>query len=243
MDKSEDQIELLIDKPKAVEVKRKLQCKYHRDTSDADFIDITMGNGRIIKRCVHCERVRQDNKKIYHQEWLHEKENLTDYYIRRSFVMGKGPKLKMQEYPDIMIEAKRAVLQLKRRADQLKEPIKNCRNHGDLFIEDVIKAGKTRAGTPQYKCRQCMSDFHARHYALHKADLLLKQQQYRNANPERVRTIKRKSHLKNQLKNQPTNQPQRLYNMQIRLQALERLAARYRIRDQYEENSNEQTDD
>jgi hypothetical protein len=219
MDRSEDQIEFL-DKIEDKQPKCKLRCKYHRYNIDTDFIDIKTRSGRIVKRCMYCERVRQDNKKIFHQEWLHEKENLTDYYIRRTFVVGKGPKLKMNEYPDIMVDAKRAVLKLKRHADKEKEPVKKCASHGSLYMEDVIKSGKTKAGTQLYKCRQCMSDFHAAHYALHKANVRLKQQHYRKANPERVRATRRKSRIK------CNPSPTRLYNMQLRIEALERLARR-----------------
>jgi hypothetical protein len=130
-----------------------------------------------------------ENKKERQEDWRREKENITDYYVRRTLVMGTKTPLPMQDYPQILIEAKRSVIKLKRAADKMNEPIKECAKHGKLYREDVIKAGKDRGGEIKYRCKKCMKELHERHYALHKTKVLLQHKKYKDANKEKVRQM------------------------------------------------------
>jgi hypothetical protein len=188
MDRTENQIEFLNLPDDDIEIKsNKLRCNLHPHTVEADFIEVKKKNGRVVIACRYCERFKLENKKITYQAWKDEKENLTDYYIRRLFVLGKGHKLHMLEYPKELVDAKRAVLQLKRYQEDLKKVLKTCEIHGKLYSKDLIKSGKTPAGTQQYKCKECMKILHRNHFQKNKEKVCLKTKLYRINNPDKVK--------------------------------------------------------
>lgn len=172
-------------------------CTFHRYANrEEDFIEVTVKKiGKKLIRCRYCEREKHENKKIRTMEWKNEKENVTDYYVRRVLSSGKnGVKGKI---PEELVQATQAVIKLKNLKEKMDEPLKTCAKHGKLYKEDVIKAGKSQwTSEQQWKCRQCMKEMHARHYELNKLKVKLKHQQYRQKNPEKVKDSKRKSKLK-----------------------------------------------
>lgn len=173
-------------------------CPFHRWITEAQLVDILIKKtGEIVKKCLHCEKYKLENKKIRQEDWKKEKENLTDYYIRRTFVAGQKYSIPMHEYPDSLVEAKRASLLLKRKTKKLMEPIKKCIHHGKLYIKDIIKSGISKSGAQQYKCKHCMQEMHKKHYELNKLKIRLTHQKYRAENKEKVKETKRKSRLKN----------------------------------------------
>lgn len=178
-------------------------CRFHRwANTPEDFMDVILKKSqRIVNRCRYCEREKLENRIIQKQEWETEKQNLTDYYIRQTFVRGAKNPLPMKDYPQELIDAKRAVIKLKREAKRLNEPLKTCCHHGKLYIEDVIKSGKSKAGAQRYKCKKCMQELHHRHYELNKIQIKNKHKKYREENRERCAQVKRDSRLRNKIKN------------------------------------------
>lgn len=76
-------------------------------------------------------------------------------------------------------------------------PLKKCLKHGDLFLPDLIKSGKSRwTGGQLYKCRQCMRIFHKTHYLANREKILSAHDKYRQENTEKYREIKNKSKRK-----------------------------------------------
>jgi len=176
-------------------------CKHHGYAKEEDLVDVTIKKtGKIVKRCKFCERDKFENKKVYTEDWKREKESLSDYYVRRTLVHGTKNALPMQDYPEILVEAKRAVIKLKRQTEIIKQPIKECSKHGKLYREDVIKAGKERSGNQKYKCKKCMKELHAKHYELHKVKVKLAHEQYKNKNKTQVAKSKAESYKKNKHK-------------------------------------------
>jgi hypothetical protein len=172
-------------------------CSWHKWVREEDLILVITKTGKEYLRCFHCERRKQENKQINHQEWLRHKEDISDYYVRWILSKeGKGKKLKMYEYPQSLVDAKRAVIQLKRLKKKMEEPLKKCVHHGDLYQEDVIKSGKKKNGDQIYKCKHCMADFHKSHYELNKIKVKMAQAVYRENNKEKYLEIKRKSFKK-----------------------------------------------
>jgi hypothetical protein len=177
---------------------KKIWCVYHPFIKESDLVDFYVRKtGQMIKKCRICIEKKEERRKKRQTDWQYEKDNLTDYYILRTFVAGNKYALPMSDYPKELINAKRASLLLKRETNRLDEPIKKCAYHGKLYEEDVVKAGKTKAGTTKYRCKKCLSDSHKKHYELHRLNIRLKQQQYKNENREKVKEIKRKWRLDN----------------------------------------------
>lgn len=188
-----EQNELELEAGGIARAKRSLMvCKLHPHAREADLIEVTRRNGHKVKACRYCERYKFDNKKLNRQVWIEEKENLTDYYIRRLFVMGKGTKLDMQEYPKELVEAKRAVLKLKRAETDVNKTMKVCSKHGNLKMEHLIKAGKNKSGKQQYKCKPCLKEFQRNHYQLNKLAYAVKTKEWRANNIERKKELDRK---------------------------------------------------
>lgn len=175
---------------------RQNSCRTHRWANrQEDFIEVTIRKtGKKIIRCRYCEHEKIEQKKIRTVEWQKEKDDLTDYYVRKTLTTGKNA-IRGQPVPEVLIEAQRAVIQLKRLKEKMDEPLKTCNAHGKLFQEDVIKAGNYKSGNPRWRCRKCMKDMHAKHYELHKAKVLIAHANYRKENPETVKQSKRKSWL------------------------------------------------
>jgi hypothetical protein len=171
-------------------------CKYHKHATEEHLIDVFVkSSGRKVKRCFFCEVDKQDQRKIRSIDWKNEKENVTDKYVKHSLRVGKNG-LKTKNIPEVLIEAKRAVIQLKQLTDKLNEPIKECSTHGKLYKDDVIKSGKSRSSNEQlYRCKFCMKEMHKKHYQLNKAKILASHHDYRKNNKEKHKQIKRKSYL------------------------------------------------
>lgn len=168
---------------------RPLICKYHRWAKSDDFILTESKKLKKKWKCSFCLRIIKTNKDMQNKCWEKEKENLTDYYIRRIFVMGKGNKLPMQEYPQELIDLKRAILQLKKEEvkqeeKKRKKTFVNCKHHGSRKEDEVIKAGLNRSGTIRFKCKECQKESHRDHYERHKDNVKSKVLEWRKNNPE-----------------------------------------------------------
>jgi hypothetical protein len=179
----------------------KFSCPFHPwAINKNNFILITIKKtGKQVLRCIYCERIKQENKQIRTSFWHKEKEEITDLYVKTVLRSGKNA-LKVDP-PQPLIAAKRAVIQLKRVTDKLSQPLKKCAKHGKLYLEDVIKSGKSNNGEQVYKCKKCMKDLHDQHYKLNRTKILLKNKLYRTENKEKVSKIKRESWQKHRDKN------------------------------------------
>lgn len=78
--------------------------------------------------------------------------------------------------------------------------VKKCIAHGDLTEDQVIKSGKHKLGHQQYKCRQCMKEYHRSHYINHKEKVLQKCKDRKLAAPEKYKKIKYNSWLRHREK-------------------------------------------
>lgn len=176
-------------------------CRYHRWARPHDFILKELKNKKKKWKCIYCLRVIENNKELKKKLWEAEKENLTDYYVRRMFVMGKGYKLPMEQYPQELVDLKRTILQIKReeesQAERGKEKILlKCLRHGERRESEVVKAGTHRSGQMRYKCKECQKEQHARHYQRHKEEVRKKTQEWRKKNPE-LRKLQHERYRKN----------------------------------------------
>lgn len=76
--------------------------------------------------------------------------------------------------------------------------LKNCKKHGDLTANDLIKKGKLASGNQAYRCKKCMKELHSKNYANKKEIILKKIKEYKELNKERVKSWKKayaKKHL------------------------------------------------
>ncbi len=179
---------------------KKLSCKYHLWATPEHFIEMVIKKtGEKVMRCIICARHKREEKLKNQAAWVKEKENISDYYVRRTLALGKGS-LKMGDYPDELVQAKKAVIQLKRAVSDKLAPLKTCHTHGKLYQEDVIKSGKSRDGSQQWKCKKCMKEIHKKNYELNKLTISEKHKKYRTENKEQVKKIKRESWLKHREK-------------------------------------------
>jgi Zn-finger protein len=170
-------------------IKPKKVCRRHPWVTASRLIDVTIKKtGKIVKRCLHCEQEKLEIKKEKLQLWKNEKENITDYYLRRT--MRISSKLEMHEIPSELIEVKRAVIQLNRIKDELEKPLKICSFHGDLFRDGVIKNRTDRLGNAIWRCKKCLQIAHQKHYANNKKKVLEKTAEYREKNPEKTKQIR-----------------------------------------------------
>lgn len=212
-----------------LEKEKKNKCVYHTYALPQDFIEIEIKKtGKKVIKCRFCVRVKEENKAQLKREWEKEKENLTDYYIRRLFVHSKGNsgmKLSMHEYPQELVELKRAILKVKRQAEKKEKPLKFCNKHGDLYEKDLIKAGKNASGTVRYKCKECQKIAHSDHYQRNKQKLLDKQLEWRKKNPE----IRKEQQSRHRQKMTPEQREQeRIRNKRYREKHNDILAAKSR---------------
>lgn len=76
--------------------------------------------------------------------------------------------------------------------------IKICKQHGNLFEKDVIKAGKNPTGGERLRCRACMKEIHRKNYLANKNKIDAKHAAYRRNNPGKVRAVKANSFRKGQ---------------------------------------------
>jgi hypothetical protein len=181
--------------------RKNFRCNIHSwVTRPEQYIEVIIKKtGKKVLRCIHCERTKQENKQISTSFWHKEKEEITDLYVKTVLRSGKNA-LKVDP-PQSLIEAKRAVIQLKRVTDTLSQPLKKCTKHGKLYLDDVIKSGKSHNSEQVYKCKKCMKDLHDQHYKLNRTKVLLKQKKYRKENKETVAKIKKESWQKHREKN------------------------------------------
>jgi hypothetical protein len=68
----------------------------------------------------------------------------------------------------------------------MQDIVKTCIHHGELTLAHVNKAGVNK-----YRCKLCMQASHARHYQRHKDKVAKKTKEWRQANPEKVREMRR----------------------------------------------------
>lgn len=179
-------------------------CKYHTYAKQEDLIDVFVKHkNETVKRCKFCEDQKAKNKMEAKKVWESEKDQVTDYFVRRTFNAGSrgtGKRLAMHEIPDVLVETKQAVIKIKRLTDKLNAPLKKCTIHGNLYRDDVIKNGLRKNGDIVWKCRACMKDMHAKHYKLNKLLVSQKAKKYRKDNAEKVAMIKKESRLRNKFK-------------------------------------------
>ncbi len=199
---SDSQLTLIDEVPESDQVEKKdtfRPCRYHPwANSEKHFEPVQKRNGVIKLRCSYCESQKSRDKEIRSSFWHKEKEDITDLYVKT--VLKSGRNALKTEPAEELIDATRAVIKLKRLVKKMDEPWKECASHGKLYRDDVIKSGKTKAGTEQYKCRYCMKEMHDKHYALNKAKVLLKRKEYREQHPDKVKESHRMSAKKNRHK-------------------------------------------
>lgn len=162
------------------------KCRKHPYAKEKDFILVVVkktGEPRLA--CSYCEYYKEIKKAGERKEWENHKKNLTDYYIRKIMIMNS--KMKMTDIPQELVDLKRAQLQLERLATATFD----CKKHGKLGFDDMIRAGYQSSGNPRYKCRRCMKDMHRSHYERNKEKYVIKQRIYRAENAEQVKEKKR----------------------------------------------------
>lgn len=186
-------------------------CKFHRFASRSSFIEVVVKktDEKVIS-CIYCLRKKEYDKNQRSEEWKDEKERITPYYVRRILTYGKN-RLKMHQIPDELVEVKTAVIQLNRLSEKMNAPLRKCGRHGDLYEEDIIKAGKEKSGNQKYRCKKCMSDLHRKNYELNKTKIALRAAKYRNNNRDRVNAIKRKSANRYNLDRLSRLEPDKMY--------------------------------
>ncbi len=54
----------------------------------------------------------------------------------------------------------------------MHEVIKSCKTHGDLILDQCIKARINKDGSQAYRCKLCMQELHRKHYEKHKDKVL-----------------------------------------------------------------------
>lgn len=69
----------------------------------------------------------------------------------------------------------------------------NCKHHGELTPDKLIKKGKGKKGEQLYRCRQCMKDLHDKFYEINKEIVLQKQKEYKKQYPEKIALAHAKS--------------------------------------------------
>lgn len=172
---------------------KSFKCPKHSHFPQTILIDVLVKKtGKIVQRCLFCEKSKHENKKVKTVEWDNHKKNVTDEYVVKTLSMGKHG-LKKELIPKELIEAKRAIIKLKNLTDELEKPLMTCRYHGDLFEGQTVRRGKNAAGEPTYRCKQCLSESHRKHYELHKAKVKLKHKEYRESHRQKVRRINTES--------------------------------------------------
>lgn len=177
-------------------------CEWRPDfiPPNPEYFYLIEGKNSYLCKICH-DRVEQ-NKEDHHEYFEHQrlkheaylKETLPDDYVVKK--LRQNNKVKVKDITKDLLELKRANLKLSYAIEQAKRPFKICRAHGNLKIEDCIKSGKGRQGEQQYKCRACMKDIHKKHYIKNTPKVLLKTQEYRLKNPEKVAEIHRNYWLK-----------------------------------------------
>lgn len=148
---------------------------------------------RISRNLAYGKQLIKDRREKEKQE---AKDKLLDTYVLKELLKGtKG--VKREKVPKALIEMKRAQLLLNKIIKKKTDPIIECPTHGDLYLKDVIKSGKSRyTGIQSYKCRQCHKKIKQDYYKRNKEYVLAKCQEYRNKNPEKVQEIKNASKRK-----------------------------------------------
>lgn len=74
--------------------------------------------------------------------------------------------------------------------------VKHCHTHGALRRSQCNLGGKHTSGNQAYRCKQCLSVSHKKHYETHKKEVRRKADEYKKNNYEKVLAIKRKSYRK-----------------------------------------------
>jgi transposase-like protein len=78
-----------------------------------------------------------------------------------------------------------------------------CKKHGKLSQDNLIKKGKNKNGSQRFRCKQCMKGLHRAYYEKNKDKLLRKTKQYREENKELVKKWKRNDQIINREKYRP----------------------------------------
>lgn len=148
---------------------------------------------RITRNLAYGKELLKERREKEKQE---AKDKLLDTYVIKELLKGtKG--VKRDKIPKALIEMKRTQLLLNKVIKKKTDPIIECPTHGDLYLKDVIKAGKSRyTGIQNYKCRVCHQQIKKEYYKRNKEYVLAKCQEYKNKNPEKIREIKNASKRK-----------------------------------------------
>jgi len=197
-----------IRKSKHVDVWECKKCKDHLDKALYRQERIYLHNKKQEDEAYQRHRVKNEKRKAKINKSM--TEDLWECIVKNE--LCKGLKLRgHQKYlykesiPKDVLRLKRASMKLdlliikrkgqyKDKIKKLKIPLLQCKKHGDLFLLDVIKSGKSSWTSHQkYKCRQCMSELHRNYYIKRKDYVLKKHAEYREKNPEKRKQIKLKS--------------------------------------------------
>lgn len=82
----------------------------------------------------------------------------------------------------------------------MEQIYKNCRKHGDLTREGVIKTGYRVNLTIRWKCKQCMKELHRANYLKNLPKIKAKHNAYRQADPEKIKKCRNESFKKHRHK-------------------------------------------
>lgn len=71
----------------------------------------------------------------------------------------------------------------------MNDIIKICVKHGNLKLNQVIKQGQKKE-IVKYRCKQCMSEAHKKHYIKNKDKVLKAHKKYQMKDPEKSKEMK-----------------------------------------------------
>jgi transposase-like protein len=77
--------------------------------------------------------------------------------------------------------------------------IKICKKHGNLLVNNVIKAGLNKSSTQRYKCKLCQQEFRKSNYLKNKDKIKLKNKIWKLNNPERSKELNKRYKRKKQI--------------------------------------------
>lgn len=196
------------------------ECKHCKDELDAQIERERKSREHNRKQEDEAYKRYQErsNKKMQERQ-RSIKEDIWDFVVKNE--LCKGIKLTgelkyayKENIPKEILQLKRASMKLERlingikkgeiskvttekewkkmEIERLKHPLVNCHQHGQLFIKDVVKAGKSKwTGRILYKCKICLKRMQREHYEKNKEDVLEKNKVYRVNNPEKIKQIRK----------------------------------------------------
>lgn len=152
------------------------------------------------------EIIRSENKERHRLEKLEQKklerkkhvDELSDDYVKE--LLKAQFKSDIDALPKEILDVKRVIVLIKREQKRLKKAVKHCQKHGKLSLSQVNKSRINKSGNYNYKCKICQRELHAQNYERKKNDVLARQREYKQKNPEKVKRMKAESWQKNKHK-------------------------------------------